>query len=142
MPPNVVTTRERATLIFDGDCGFCTSSVLWLERTIPAMPSALPFQWAPLEDLGLSPQEAAERIWLVTTADSATGGSALHHQYGGHLAVSAILRHQPNLGWRFVGVLLDTPPFSLAAGIVYSLIARFRYLLPGGTPACNLRTVP
>lgn len=127
-------TPERVTLIFDGDCGFCTSAVLWLERTLPAMPTSLPFQWAPLDELGLSAEEAAERVWLVTTDNSGQ-----LHQHGGYLAASVILRHQPHLGWRFLGVLLDTPPFSLVAGIVYSLVARFRYLLPGGTPACKMK---
>lgn len=137
MPPTTSNPRERTTFVFDGDCGFCTSAVLWLERTLPAMPTTLPFQWAPLDELGLSAEEAAERVWLVTT-DS----DGLLHQHGGYLAVSVILRHQPHVGWRFLGVLLDTPPFSLAAGIGYSLIARFRYLLPGGTPACKTKAAP
>lgn len=142
MPLIRSTTRERATLVFDGDCGFCTSTVQWLERTLPAPPKCVPFQWARLEELGLSREEAAERVWLVTTDNSTAEGSSLLHQYGGYLAVSVILRHQPHLGWRFLGVLIDTPPFSLAAGICYSLAARFRYLLPGGTPACKTGIAP
>lgn len=126
------TPRERAILIFDGDCGFCTSSVQWLGRTLPAMPKSLPFQWVTLEDWGLSHDDAAARVWLITS-----NGSDHLHQYGGYLAVSVLLRRQPTLGWRFLGVLLDTPPFSFVSGIAYSLIARFRYLLPGGTPACK-----
>ncbi len=137
MPLNLSRPRERATLIFDGDCGFCTSSVRWLERTIPVMPAAIPFQWAPLDDFGLTRDEAAARVWLVTT-DS----SHRIHQYGGYLAVSVILRHQPSMAWRFLGVLLDTWPFSIASGIVYSLIARYRYRLPGGAPACRAGSAP
>lgn len=131
---SLTTSRKHPLLVFDGDCGFCTSAVLWLERTLPAMPRSLPFQWAPLDELGLSTEEAAERVWLVTT-----GASGQLQQHGGYLAISVILRHQPHRGWRFLGVLLDTPPFSFAAGIGYSLVARFRYLLPGGTPACKTK---
>jgi predicted DCC family thiol-disulfide oxidoreductase YuxK len=120
-------------LVFDGDCAFCTSAVDWLKRILPAMPATTPYQWAELDDLGLAPEEAAERVWLVAT--DARGDL---HQYGGHLAVSVLLRHQPALGWRFLGILLDTPPFSLAAGAGYWLVARYRYLLPGGTPACRV----
>jgi hypothetical protein len=35
--------------------------------------------------------------------------------------------------------MLATPPFSIAAAIGYRLVARYRYLLPGGTPACAVR---
>ena len=72
-------------------------------------------------------------VWLVSTGKDGTV-----HQYGGYLAVSVLLRHQPTLGWRFLGVLLDTVPFSLLADLGYRLIARFRHLLPGGTPACRV----
>ena len=127
----------RATLVFDGDCGFCSSSVRWLERTLSVMPRSLPFQWAPLEELGISRREAVDRVWLIIT-----DRSGQLHQYGGYVAISMVLRRQPHLGWRFLGVLLDTVPFSFAAGIAYSLIARYRHLLPGGTPACKTGSAP
>lgn len=133
MPPTSALARDRAVLVFDGDCAFCTSAVDWLKRILPAMPTTTPYQWAELEDLALTTQEAAERVWLV-----ATDADGDLHQYGGHLAVSVVLRHQPALGWRFLGVVLDTPPFSLAAAVGYWLVARYRYLLPGGTPACRV----
>jgi predicted DCC family thiol-disulfide oxidoreductase YuxK len=133
MPPATDLRRDAATLVFDGDCGFCTSAVNRLAELLPAMPTSIPYQWAPLEELGLTREEAAERVWLV-----AKDRHGILHQYGGHLAVSVLLRHQPRLGWRFLGVLLDTPPFSLGADLGYRLVARYRYLLPGGTPACRV----
>ncbi len=93
------------------------------------MPRAEPYQWIDLDSLGLTSAEASARVWLVTAS----------HEYGGHLAVSALLRHQPGLGWRFLGWLIATPPFSLVAAAVYSLVARYRHVLPGGTPACAVR---
>jgi predicted DCC family thiol-disulfide oxidoreductase YuxK len=116
-------------LIFDGDCGFCTTSVEWLQRTLPAMPPSKPYQWTDLGAYGLTSTEAASRVWMVTNGE----------RFGGHLAVSALLRHQPSLAWRFVGWMIATPPFSIAADIGYRLIARYRHLLPGGTPACAVR---
>ena len=120
--------RSHATLVFDGDCGFCTTSVNWLKRTLPAFPTATPFQWADLDALGVTEAEARERVWLVT--DKA--------RFGGHLAVSALLRHQPAAGWRFLGWLIAAPGFSLIAAGAYALVARYRYRLPGGTPACKV----
>jgi predicted DCC family thiol-disulfide oxidoreductase YuxK len=122
-------STRSALLVFDGDCGFCSTAVRWLERNLPAMPEAVPFQWTDLDAIGLSEAEAAERVWLVTDG----------HQYGGHLAVSVMLRHQPAASWRFIGWLLASPPFSPLAAAGYALVARYRHRLPGGTPACAVR---
>jgi predicted DCC family thiol-disulfide oxidoreductase YuxK len=124
---------RRVALIFDGDCGFCTSAVNWLKAALPLVPDCIPFQWAELDALGLTEKEAADRVWLVELDRRGEG-----RQYGGHLAVSVLLRRQPSAPWRFLGFLLDTPPFSLLAAAGYALVARYRYLLPGGTPACRL----
>lgn len=120
---------SSTVLIFDGDCGFCTTAVNWLKRTLPAMPPTTPYQWAELASYGLTPSDGAAKVWMVVNGRT----------YGGHLAVSALLRHQPSLPWRFVGWLLCTPPYSFAADLGYRLVARYRYLLPGGTPACAVR---
>lgn len=115
-------------LIFDGDCGFCTTAVDWLAARLPAFPEATPYQWTDLDAVGMTTEEAAARVWLVTPS----------RQYGGHLAVSALFRAQPATGWRFLGWLLITPPFSLAAAAGYAVVARYRHRLPGGTPACQV----
>jgi predicted DCC family thiol-disulfide oxidoreductase YuxK len=119
---------ERGVLVFDGDCAFCSSTVRTLIRLLPAMPSTTPYQWAELEELGLTVQEAAERVWYVDAS----------HQYGGHLALTALLVRQPAPGWRFLGRLLMIPPWSWLAGLGYAWVARNRHLLPGGTPACRI----
>lgn len=72
-------------------------------------------------------------VWFVATDRHGT-----EHKYGGYLAVSMMLRLQPGLGWRILGVLMDTIPFSLAADLGYRLVARLRFLLPGATPACRV----
>jgi predicted DCC family thiol-disulfide oxidoreductase YuxK len=120
---------ELPLLVFDGDCGFCTTSVGVIERLLPVMPTAVPYQWADLDDLGLTEQEASERVWLVTD----------DHQYGGHLAVAALFRFQPVAAFRFFGWLGTVPPWSWLAAAAYALIARNRHRLPGGTPACRMQ---
>jgi len=120
-------------LVFDGDCAFCTSAVNWLKAALPSPPHAVPYQRAALDELGLTTVEATERVWFVTLSNG------VGHQYGGHLAIAALLGAQQTLGWRFLGNLLRTFPFSPIAAIGYSLIARYRHVLPGGTPACQVR---
>lgn len=116
-------------LIFDGDCGFCTTSVNWLGRVLPAMPAVSPYQWVELERYGLTAADAGSRVWLVSA-----GG-----RFGGAAAVSALLRHQPVPALRALGWLGTVPPWSWAAEIGYRLVARYRYRLPGGTPACRVK---
>jgi predicted DCC family thiol-disulfide oxidoreductase YuxK len=125
----VTWNRSRGPLlVFDGDCAFCTSSVNRLRALLPYFPQAQPWQWLDLDALGLTAADVTKYAWVLTA----------HHHYGGHLALSALLRLQPGIGWRFLGNLLSTPPFSLAAAVGYQLIARNRSRLPGGTPACAL----
>jgi Uncharacterized protein conserved in bacteria len=125
---DAVGRSGRGILVFDGDCAFCTSSLNVLRRLIPAMPETVPFQCADLDDLGLTRQEAAERVWFVTD----------RRQFGGQLALAAILRRQPVAWQRTLGWLATVPPWSWAADAVYDLLARNRHRLPGGTPACRL----
>ncbi|MGO4690942.1 thiol-disulfide oxidoreductase DCC family protein [Glaciibacter sp. 2TAF33] len=115
-------------LIFDGDCGFCTTAVDRLARSLPAMPAAAPYQWIDLEPHGLTEADGASMVWLVTEG----------RQYGGATAVAALLRHQPSAALRFLGWLATVPPWSLGADAAYRLVARYRYRLPGGTPACRV----
>lgn len=122
-----------ALLIFDGDCGFCTSSVGWLRRLLPAMPDASPYQWIALEEHGLSRADAAAKVWLVVREP---GGAT--RRLGGHRAVAGLLTHQPVAALRLLGHLMTLPPLSWAAAAGYALVARYRFALPGGTPACRV----
>jgi predicted DCC family thiol-disulfide oxidoreductase YuxK len=124
-----VRPRFQGLLIFDGDCSFCTTSVRWVQRILPAPPATTPYQWTELESYGLTLKEAQSRVWLVTPTA----------RFGGHHAVSAMLRYQPAAAFRFVGWLMVIPPWSWAAGTGYALIARFRDRLPGGSPACQMK---
>lgn len=115
-------------MVFDGDCAFCTTWLHRLEAALPYFPKSSPWQWLDLEPLGLSSDDVEKYAWLLTP----------DHQYAGHLALSGLLRQQPTFGWRFLGNLLRTPPFSIVASIGYTWISRNRHLLPGGTPACAM----
>lgn len=113
-------------LVFDGDCAFCTTWVRRLERLLPAFPHSRPWQWIEHGALGLGRDDVTHYVWLLVG----------DRRFRGHAAVAALLQGQRRVGWRVLGRLLVTPPFSWAAAGGYALIARFRHRLPGGTPAC------
>ncbi len=95
---------------------------------LPRPPEAVPWQWSDLDAMGLTHDDVADYAWFLTR----------RHSYAGALAFAAILRGQPGIGLRFAGTLLATPPFSIVAALGYNVIARYRHILPGGTPACAL----
>jgi predicted DCC family thiol-disulfide oxidoreductase YuxK len=115
-------------LVFDGDCAFCTTWVNRLRTWLPRPPEAVPWQWIDLDAVGLTQKDVDDFAWFLTR----------RHSYAGAMALAAILRSQPRIGLRFAGHLLATPPFSIFAALGYNVIARYRHILPGGTPACAL----
>jgi predicted DCC family thiol-disulfide oxidoreductase YuxK len=123
-----LTTPDLPVLIFDGDCAFCTTWVNRLRDWLPRPPRAEPWQWCDLDALGLTHEDVADFAWYLTK----------RHSYAGAMAFAALLREQPRVGLRFAGNLIATPPFSLVAALGYNVIARYRHVLPGGTPACAL----
>lgn len=115
------------SLVFDGDCAFCTSCVRALERIGPRA-AIVPWQRADLPALGLSEQQAAAAVqWVGDDGDVRSG----------HEAIAAALLSASGI-WRPLGRLLLAPGVSWLAARAYRLIAANRHRLPGGTPACAL----
>ena len=115
-------------LVYDGDCGFCTRTAEWAEARLPEGTTVQPYQWLDLEPLGLTPDDGKRAAWWV----DGEGRRHRGHRVAGHALVA--------MGgfWRVPGALMLVPPFSWLAAGGYALVARFRYRLPGGTPACRL----
>jgi len=115
-------------LVFDGDCAFCSTWVERGRRMLPVFPPAEPWQWLDLDELGLTREDVIHFAWYLEG----------ERRWRGHGAVAGVLLRQRGFGWRFLGNLLLTPPFSWGAALAYRFVARFRHRLPGGTPACAL----
>jgi predicted DCC family thiol-disulfide oxidoreductase YuxK len=113
-------------LIFDGDCGFCTSAANFVVKQSSVPIEAVAWQLTDVSAFGLTDTQTAARVYF------ATGGEA----FGGHLAFAQILWAQRNWLLKTAGWLLTVPPFCWLGSIGYALVARFRHRLPGGTPAC------
>ncbi|WP_433324015.1 thiol-disulfide oxidoreductase DCC family protein [Spirillospora sp. CA-294931] len=123
-----MTTLERPVLVYDGDCGFCTSSVRFLERRVPTEARVVPFQFADLDALGTTAERAEyEVLWVDRKG----------RVFGGAQAVSRLLTGAGGL-WRLLGAVIRVPPVRWVAQGVYRLIARNRHRMPGGTAACAL----
>jgi predicted DCC family thiol-disulfide oxidoreductase YuxK len=121
-------TPRLPLLVFDGDCGFCTTWVNRLEEWLPRPVRSIPWQWADLDALGLTADDVRDFAWYLTT----------RHSYAGAMCFAAMLRAQPRLVLRFAGTLMATPPFSYVAALGYNFVAKHRHQLPGGTPACAM----
>jgi predicted DCC family thiol-disulfide oxidoreductase YuxK len=119
-----------AVLVFDGECGFCTTAASWAARRFRHGERVQAWQLAGeefLERHGLTVDDVRSAAWWVSAAGTERG----HRAIGRALEAGGGLRRL--IGW----CALHPPTSALAAGI-YRLVVRWRYRLPGGTPACRV----
>jgi predicted DCC family thiol-disulfide oxidoreductase YuxK len=116
------------TLIFDGDCGFCTRCVVWGTANLSAFPNPLAFQTLKPSDYGLSDKDVRQAVWLISGATSLSGARA----------VAWILKGQKSLLWRSIGKVIDWRPIRPISSLAYRLVAINRHRLPGATTECKM----
>ena len=121
------TEPGRPLLIFDGDCGFCTTTARAGQRRL-GLEHVEPWQFLDLDTLPVTEAECRQAVQWV----AADGSVASAHD-----AAIAALRHAGG-GWALLGRLVGLPGVRSVAAVVYRLVARYRYRMPGGTPACRL----
>jgi predicted DCC family thiol-disulfide oxidoreductase YuxK len=123
--PRTVTGMK--TLVFDGDCGFCTTCVRFVERRLRTSAVITAWQFADLAALGVTEERARyELLWIEDG-----------RVHGGAQAVAKLLI-DAGLPWSPLGWITRVPPFRWLAHGLYRLVAGNRYRLPGGTPACRV----
>lgn len=115
-------------LVFDGDCGFCTSSAHWIERRLPIDVEVEPWQSLDLEALDLDEADVTAAAWWIEPGRAPVAG---HEAIGRSLMAAGG-------GWAWVGRAIVTPPLSWIAAPIYALVAKNRHRLPGATEACEL----
>jgi predicted DCC family thiol-disulfide oxidoreductase YuxK len=119
-------------LIFDGDCGFCTSAVRFARTRIDPGLRAQAFQEADLDALGVARERAeGEVLWVEP------GGRV----YGGSHAVARLLTAAGGV-WAAGGAAMKLTLLRWAAQAGYRLIAANRQRLPGGTLHCSVHGTP
>lgn len=118
---------DRPVLVFDGDCGFCTT---WARRwqRWSGLAHVEPWQFLDLADLGLTEEACNSAVQWV-----GEHGEVLAGEY----AVIAALRYRGG-AWGVLGRVLAVPGIRHLTGAIYRQIAEHRHSLPGGTPACKL----
>jgi predicted DCC family thiol-disulfide oxidoreductase YuxK len=127
---------DEAVFLFDGDCGFCTRSAMFLRRHVSTPARIVAWQMIDLRPLGVSPAQCSEAVQYI-----APGGIGARRVSTGPVAIADLLRTATGargIGWRLAGALLATPPAPALAWPVYRWVARHRHQLPGGTVACEL----
>ncbi len=115
------------TVVYDGDCGFCTQAALWLRQRSQQL-EIVAWQDFDYEQLGLSQSQVSSAVYLVDSAGAVHKGAA---------AVGRTLLSM-SFPWKVIGALLVTPPISWIARAAYPIVARNRHRLPGATQACRI----
>lgn len=127
-PRQAPEAAKPPVLLFDGDCGFCTTSVGWVRRVVRPSANVAAWQLTDLAALGVTEQQCRRSIQWVPAAgrvDDAAGAAA------------ALVRTGRG-AWPVVGMLLSLPVVAQVADVVYRLIARHRHRLPGSTASCEV----
>jgi predicted DCC family thiol-disulfide oxidoreductase YuxK len=104
------------TLIYDGDCGFCARSLSWGQSNLTAFPRSITSQSTEAKSSGLTAEQLAESIWIVGAGQP----------IGAARAAAFILKLQPNIFWRALGLVISVWPFSAIAKLVYFWVAKNR----------------
>ncbi len=128
VPTGSVTGDGRGVLVFDGDCGFCTTVARHFESRLASVVHAVPWQRADLSLLGLTPLMAADQVYLVRDGDLFAGAECF--------AELMNLRGDPV--HRAIARAMRAPGIRRAGAWAYTRVARNRHRLPGGTPACKM----
>ncbi|WP_411075718.1 thiol-disulfide oxidoreductase DCC family protein [Streptomyces sp. cmx-4-7] len=118
--------RSRPVLVYDGDCGFCTTAARFTERRVRPRCDVVPWQFADLGALGVTRERAAYEVLWVTPAGAVDGGAR---------AVAKALVSARGT-WALLGRTLLLPGVRWIARRVYRFVATHRHRLPGGTAAC------
>ena len=119
---------DRATIVFDGHCGFCTRSVDWLSAIdrhdrLDFVASQVP---GVREEMGMTDEEAQDSAWCFGD-DGARVGGARAIALGVAVAMG---NRAPYVPWKI-------PGGAWVMGTSYRFIADRRGRLPGTTPWCE-----
>lgn len=116
-------------LVFDGDCGFCTSFAGWISARWRRPAHAVAWQRispSELSSMGLTPTDCRDAAWWRDPSGRLVKG---HVAIGRSLLLAG--------GWeRLLGRAILAPVVDPAASRAYRWVARNRNRLPGASGSC------
>ncbi len=118
----------KPVLIFDGDCGFCTTTANLIREKSSTPIEIHPWQFIDVTKYGLTQAQTMDKVFVVEGVKP----------FGGHRAFAKILLLQKNPLLTLAGALIMYTPIAWLARPGYRLVAKYRHKLPGGTPACKI----
>lgn len=123
-------SNQKIVLIFDGDCGFCTTTANYIAKKSKVKIQVVPWQFQDFKGLPVTQEQCADQVYLLVN----------DKPFGGHEAFAMILKVQSNPVFRVLGTIIKSQALSWIMRPSYRLVAKYRHKLPGGTPACKLPT--
>lgn len=124
----MTASTEKPTLIFDGDCGFCTSVARHFEKRSFTPIGITPWQRTNLATFGLTELEAREQVYLYRDGELFAGAECF----------AELMRIQGDPFHRLVAATMRAPGMRRLSAAGYRFVARNRHRFPGGTPACEM----
>ena len=116
-------------LAYDGDCGFCQTSVDRIRALASPTLEAVPWQFLPAEATAPHLERLDEEVLLLRGDTVLAGGAD---------ALARYVATSPSPAYRLLAAVVRLPGIRFCARAVYRWVSRNRHRLPGGTPACAL----
>lgn len=113
------------TVVIDGECGLCRSSMAAVQSRLSSPVEVKYFQDVSVKEaseMGLTKEQLEKSVWWIDSSGQT---------YGAHLAIAQILM-KGTLGLKILGGILRTFPFSKLASAVYYLVAEHRGSISSG----------
>ncbi len=118
-------------LVYDGDCGFCSSSAEAAQRYLQPPVEVVAYQNSRIT--GATLERAKEEVVLLHPDGERV--------WGGADAAAVLLLASPHRWAWPAGWLLRLPGVHVVGAAVYRIVARNRHRIPGGTPTCQVTSV-
>ncbi len=117
----------KATLVFDGYCGFCTRAVRFIRRLDRhGQLEIVPWQQSGvLNEVGLTREQVRDAAWLIEGSKQWRGAGAINAALG--IVTSS----------NFFVAVYQLPGIHQIQNIVYAWVAEHRHLFRGVGPHCK-----
>ncbi|MFI1001366.1 thiol-disulfide oxidoreductase DCC family protein [Streptomyces galbus] len=125
--PSISVPPSTPVLAYDGDCGFCQTSVDRIRALAAPALEAVPWQLLPAEATAPHLERLDREVLLLRGRAVLAGGAD---------AVARYVGASPLRTYRVLAAVVRLPGIRACARTVYRWVARNRQRLPGGTSAC------